>query len=357
MSYLDGCIELTKEELRLVNGGTSDFKIESSLSDNGHEMGNGYMQYKAQIDRTNAEIDANRASGTGTGSGSGSGTGGSSGSGSGSNSGSGNSGNSTGTDTSAAGNNSSTGTGTGSEPSFYGYNPNMITPENGTIQWEQISETDDGRDLGNGFMQYKDKVDAMHRSNYQGVPTDVRELLNKHKRDERLNSIFSSTVAQLKGTDYVLGGNGLSGVDCSGTVYYGLTQMGVDVERPTVATLTDENNTYVNFVGCPSDKIAGEAGVLNFYKIGSTNYTHVNIGIDTTEVPLSINNPMKQIIDATEGVTMNCRNDGRDGQYYTTTPGSVNQTYAPFSSNTPVSQQGFINWDEVIKSVYEGTKL
>ena len=207
-------------------------------------------------------------------------------------------------------------------------------------------------------MQYKDKVDAMHRSNYQGVPTDIRELLNKHKRDERLNSIFSSTVAQLKGTDYVLGGNGLSGVDCSGTVYYGLTQMGVDVGRFTANTLGNGSTDYVSYVGLPSNNMAGETGVLNFYNINKKDYyDHVNIGIGKTEVPFGTENAKNQIIDATSGSTMLCRNDGRDGQYYETLSGAINQTYAPFSSNTPVSQQGFINWDEVIKSVYEGTKL
>lgn len=162
-------------------------------------------------------------------------------------------------------------------------------------------------------------------------------------------------MAQLKGTDYVLGGNGLSGVDCSGTVLYGLTQMGVNFEkRETVKTMSDAD--WINFNN-PSSNLAGVSGALNFYNTENNGLSHVNIGIGKTEVPFGTENAKNQIIDATSGSTMLCRNDGRDGQYYETLSGAINQTYAPFSSNTPVSQQGFINWDEVIKSVYEGTKL
>ena len=41
---------------------------------------------------------------------------------------------------------------------------------------------------------------------------------------------------------------------------------------------------------------------------------------------------------------MENRNDGRPGQYIKAGSHQVNQTYAPFSSNTEVALQAIINW-------------
>lgn len=62
MKFLEKCIELTKEELRKINGG--GYRIEVSQRDTGQDMGSGYMQYLTQIQQTNASIETSEQNNT-----------------------------------------------------------------------------------------------------------------------------------------------------------------------------------------------------------------------------------------------------------------------------------------------------
>ena len=106
------------------------------------------------------------------------------------------------------------------------------------------------------------------------------------------------------------------------------------------------------------EKIAGNEGIINFYKLEDNdgqreNINHTNVGVGSSlnhPEDLSIYSP--QIVDATESDWMCSRNSDLK-QYIPAQAAKVNQTYAPFSTNEesyPVVQAR-INW-EVLDEKY-----
>jgi hypothetical protein len=89
----------------------------------------------------------------------------------------------------------------------------------------------------------------------------------------------------------------------------------------------------------PGNTISQSApGTLNFYNWDTKTIQHVNVGVGQQG-----NEKVGQVVDATQGNNLIARNGGA---------GQVNQTYAPYSTNsTPVSQ-GTINFD-VLEQKYK----
>ena len=156
------------------------------------------------------------------------------------------------------------------------------------------------------------------------------------------NKQFSSILQSMVGVPYKYGGKDKNGIDCSGTITESLRQMGYNVDDYTASQLASGKVDWINISEKVDTSKIGDEGTLNFYKLGgSSTVNHVNVGIGTPNEA-----PLKQIIDATEGDTLNQRK-GREGQVTIPSTGQVNQTYAPLSTN-PASQpvaQGIINWN------------
>jgi hypothetical protein len=130
--------------------------------------------------------------------------------------------------------------------------------------------------------------------------------------------------------------------------------MGAHIKR--MFDSMDKISTNIDY-SIPSDQVndrSGEAGMINFYDFNlNGSIDHVNVEIGTIGTPTPLINPESQIIDATEGSVLNGR-IGRKGQYFIPQTGQINQTYAPYSSNTKPSLQGKLNWD-VLNEKYKQT--
>ena len=184
---------------------------------------------------------------------------------------------------------------------------------------------------------------------FPGVPTKyysrLKEMKIRAKTERMYNQLFVEKLIQFIGVPYLLGGYSAEGIDCSGLLGKVLNEMGFDISRDGISTrlLIMNNNSWLIFLPTADNTRTGNLGIINFYKTGEGNdINHMNYGIGTFNTPMILLNPMK-IIDATEG-SMENRNDGRDGQYIKAGEHQVNQTYAPFSSNTEVTKQAIINW-------------
>lgn len=151
---------------------------------------------------------------------------------------------------------------------------------------------------------------------------------------------------------YLTGGTSIKGIDCSGLLITSLRMMGFAVSRETTATLSSGKVEWLSIN--KELQSEGELGIINFYKTGdakSINYMSIGIGYSNIPLPVNPKEKMKQIINANEDDSLLVRNDGRNGQYYEAKSSSINQTYAPLSTNTPVVLQATINWD-ILKEKY-----
>lgn len=122
-------------------------------------------------------------------------------------------------------------------------------------------------------------------------------------------------MQSLVGTPYILGGNSRKGTDCSGSIILSLQEMGVLVDDVTANEMASGNVDWIAILPVTNEVWAGSMGVLNFYDTkGNGKITHVNVGIGEIGIPkvfAPIYLGKKQIIDATSGSSMLCRNDGR----------------------------------------------
>jgi RHS repeat-associated protein len=154
---------------------------------------------------------------------------------------------------------------------------------------------------------------------------------------------FTSNVRDLVGTPYKYDGKTLDGLDCSGVVTYALNAMGYNVPATSAATMASGNTDWVT-VTQGNTISQSTPGTLNFYDWNNNTIRHVNVGVGQQG-----NETVGQVVDATEGSGMTARN-GNPNQVIPAGAGQVNQTYAPFSTNsTPVSQ-GTINFDVLEKN-------
>ena len=162
--------------------------------------------------------------------------------------------------------------------------------------------------------------------------------------EKGLNQKFAETVQSMEGTPYLYGGKTRGGIDCSGTVTTALNEMGYDVPVVRALDMASGDVDWITINPSADETKTGDVGMLNFYKTSSSgDISHVNVGIGETNIPGPPYIRKDQIIDATQGSTLNQR-AGQPGQYTTPKTGQVNQTYAPFSTNTQASVQGKINW-------------
>ena len=184
------------------------------------------------------------------------------------------------------------------------------------------------------------------------LPTNVRKLIGQFYKNKEMNITFSEKVTTFVGTSYVYGGKDRTGIDCSGLVTCALNEMGYEVDTVNTNQMVSGLVDWIEIFPYASNEKTGDTGMLNFYKIGeSKKVNHVNIGVGSVNTPRPPYIYTEQIVDATEGSTLNQR-DGRGGQYITPKEGRVNQTYSPFSTNTNVSVQGKIKWD-VLEEKYK----
>ena len=175
--------------------------------------------------------------------------------------------------------------------------------------------------------------------------------IKKRENDAALNARFAGIMNSLVGTPYEYGGENRSGTDCSGSVLLALNEMGYDLPRVTASEMASGELDWINMNPSADSTRSGDVGMLNFYDLNENgSIDHVNVGVGETGTPTPVLNPKPQIVDATEGSTLNQRR-GRDGQYYKPETGQINQTYAPFSTLRKPDKQGTINW-EVLNNNY-----
>lgn len=194
---------------------------------------------------------------------------------------------------------------------------------------------------------------------YNGITTSVIPLIKKQKQLNKLysekNQQLASILITFVGTKYERGGFSYDKIDCSGLLGKSLDLMGYNITRDDVQSTSLSNGEY-EWLGIysTSDKTrAGNLGMINFYKTNDSKViNHMNYGIGKNNIPLIYKYHKNQIIDATETDSMLIRNDGRIGQYFRAGEGIVNQIYAPFSSNTDPSVQGYIKW-QILEEKYK----
>lgn len=182
---------------------------------------------------------------------------------------------------------------------------------------------------------------------------DLWGLCGSDGKKLNLNTEFANILVKyFLDKPYVLGGTSVNNVDCSGLLIASLRMMGFAVDRETTATLSSGN---VDWISISSQLVSeGELGILNFYSMGGgKTINHMSIGIGYTNIPPEIEEPVEQLINANEDASLLVRNDGRSNQYFEANATSVNQTYAPLSSNTPAILQATINWDVLMKSYFD----
>ena len=168
--------------------------------------------------------------------------------------------------------------------------------------------------------------------------------IKKRESDATLNAKFASIMNSLVGTPYEYGGESRNGADCSGSILLALSEMGYDLPRITASEMASGEQDWINLNPSVDSTKSGDSGMLNFYDLDETgDITHMNVGVGKAGTPTPLLNPKSQIVDATEGTTLN-RRQGRDGQYYKPGAGQINQTYTPFSTEHKPDKQGTINW-------------
>lgn len=205
------------------------------------------------------------------------------------------------------------------------------------------------------------KYPRVEKSNqYPGVPTSVVPILERQKQLRQLyeekNQELANILITFIGVKYKRGGFSYDGIDCSGLLGKPLNMMGYKIGRNQVSTgiLSSGKTDWIGIYPNINETKAGDLGMINFYKTEqSKTINHMNMGIGETNIPILFIDRINQIVDATEKDTMEThRNDGRVGQYFYAGTAQVNQTYAPFSSNTPPSLQSYIKW-EVLEEKYK----
>jgi RHS repeat-associated protein len=156
----------------------------------------------------------------------------------------------------------------------------------------------------------------------------------------RKNIEFSSTMRNIVGTPYVIGGVSRSGVDCSGTIGLALSLMGYrDVPDFTASQMAGGEAPYVTINKITDSNTQGTAGMINFYTWDEENgVEHLNVGVGKQGAE-----SRAQVVDATLGSWMTSRNSNKD-QIIPAKKDAVNQTYSAYSSKTKPSSQGQINW-------------
>lgn len=222
--------------------------------------------------------------------------------------------------------------------------PNIQTPE------EKIPNPNAYLTNSNLSGKEKNKIPGMSDSDYKEFEEKKALALLYNEK----NQLLAKILIKYLNVKYKSGGFSAEGIDCSGLLGRALADMGYNITRDDVQSgkLAKGKVDWLGIFPVSDNKRTGILGMINFYKVsGSKVINHMNYGIGTNNTPIPLLSPMDQIIDATEKDSMLIRNDGRPGQYFEAGAGQVNQTYAPFSSNTDVSIQGYVRW-EVLEANY-----
>ena len=126
---------------------------------------------------------------------------------------------------------------------------------------------------------------------------------SRQRQETKLDEEFAEKLRGLIGVPYALGGTDYSGIDCSGTVIEALREMGYDVADITAAEMASGKVDWITMFPDANQERQGEKGVLSFFSWGGKKVEHVNVGVGRLE-----NEPINQVIDATEGDWIVSRN-------------------------------------------------
>ena len=179
-----------------------------------------------------------------------------------------------------------------------------------------------------------------YTNEYISGPQTYDEYLNDLKNKE-LSEKLNSMIGILYGE-----GESRNIADCSGIIILSLREMGYDVRREYVETMTSGKVDWITLTPVSDNKLKqGDEGMLNFYAFGGGIADHVNVGVGTTGTPYVLIDPKSQVVDATQKDNIfNRWVSGMDGQYNSAGIGQTTQTFAPFSDKSKPFLQGNINW-------------
>ena len=194
----------------------------------------------------------------------------------------------------------------------------------------------------------REPIDQIDNSPVAKGPQTQEDHLNETRNKE-----FAEIMHSLLGIAFVLGRADRGATDCSGTIILALREMGYNVGRETVGTMTSGEVYWItlNPVVDNDPAVVGSLGMLNFYALDDNfpgRPTHVNVGVGVKGLPKIFLERRPQVVDATLGNTLVGRNEWDDrfrrGHFFDAGERQVNQTFAPFSTIREPVFQGTINW-------------
>ena len=173
---------------------------------------------------------------------------------------------------------------------------------------------------------------------------------NESELDKELLNIFVDEMRKLVGAKYKLGSKTSKEVDCSGTIVVALNNaFGLKLTSYITKQMVAGQCPYVKMNKTVDSSKQGDPGMLNFYAWDSSiGIEHVNTGVGQKE-----GEPCNQVVDATEGDWMTGRNINPN-QIIPALPGSVNQTYIPYTTTYTPTCQGGINWTFIKEQMWPG---
>ncbi|MBR4824340.1 MAG: RHS repeat-associated core domain-containing protein [Spirochaetaceae bacterium] len=193
----------------------------------------------------------------------------------------------------------------------------------------------------------------LHSTNHDAQIKHVQQVIEEQNQiyNNNMNQQFVEILRDCVGATY--SGTRMptsSNMDCSGMLVYALDKMGFEV--PANLTADDIVNGKLSGIIIYDDvdnSRQGNAGVLNFYYFDEKYISHVNYGVGKQG-----DETIEQVVDASSfGTTWQNGKDGKSGrnannnQNPKAEPGTINKTWAPFSTKNTPDYQGYIDFTKL----------